>query len=203
MPSWRKTRWSCTESVAIGARCADADKNRMKLQNSLVALAGAALATVSPVWANASSADGHHHGAPVIGEAGDASQVTRTVQVEMRDRMRFVPSKLSVEEGETLRLVVKNAGQLRHEMVLGSEGDLKAHAEMMKKSPQMAHPESNTLTVAPGATGELVWKFSQAGVVNFACLQPGHYEAGMKGQVRVTATKAFAKGAPTAAGHHH
>jgi len=117
--------------------------------------------------------------------------------------MRFVPSKLSVEEGETLRLVVKNAGQLRHEMVLGSEGDLKAHGEMMKKSPQMAHPESNTLTVAPGATGELVWKFSQAGVVNFACLQPGHYEAGMKGQVRVTATKAFAKGAPTAAGHHH
>jgi len=34
-------------------------------------------------------------------------------------------------------------------------------------------------------TGEVVWQFTQAGTVHFACLHPGHYEAGMKGAVAV------------------
>jgi uncharacterized cupredoxin-like copper-binding protein len=101
-----------------------------------------------------------------------------------------VPAKLSVKQGETLRLVLKNGGQLTHEIVLGHEKDLRAHAALMKKQPEMEHAEPTMLTLAAGKTGELVWKFSQAGVVNFACLQPGHFEAGMKGQVRVAAGKA-------------
>ena len=121
----------------------------------------------------------------------------------MRDNMRFVPSKLSVKQGETVRIVVKNTGQLTHEIVLGSEKDLKAHAELMKKFPEMEHAEPNMLTLAPGKTGELVWKFSRAGVVNFACLQPGHFEAGMKGQVRVSPSKAPAKVTPTEDKHAH
>jgi uncharacterized cupredoxin-like copper-binding protein len=39
--------------------------------------------------------------------------------------------------------------------------------------------------LAPGKEGEIVWQFTKAGTVNFACLMPGHYEAGMKGQVKV------------------
>jgi uncharacterized cupredoxin-like copper-binding protein len=35
--------------------------------------------------------------------------------------------------------------------------------------------------------GTLIWKFAQAGTVEFACLIPGHYEAGMKGSIRVDA----------------
>ena len=42
------------------------------------------------------------------------------------------------------------------------------------------------VTVDPGKTGEMVWRFSQAGTFNFACLQPGHFEAGMKGKVNVS-----------------
>ena len=161
----------------------------MKLQITLAALVSAALWAASPAWA-AGSADAHHHEPPAsIGEVGRASQVTRIVQVEMRDSMRFVPSRWSVKQGETLRIVVKNTGQLAHEMVLGSEPQLRAHLEMMKKSPRMAHSEPNTLTLAAGKSGELVWKFSQAGVVNFACLQPGHYQSGMQGQVQVTAAQ--------------
>ncbi|MDH4478283.1 MAG: cupredoxin family protein [Rhodoferax sp.] len=166
----------------------------MKLRNTLLALTSAALAAVSPAIAAGSSSDGHHHhGATAMGEAGQTSQVTRTVQVEMRDNMQFVPSKLQVKQGETLRIVVKNAGQLTHEIVLGSEKDLKAHAELMKKFPEMEHAEPNMLTLAAGKTGALVWKFSKAGVVNFACLQPGHFDAGMKGQLQVSPVKAAAK----------
>ncbi len=177
----------------------------MKLRNILLASASAALAAASPAFANG-AADGHHHhdhGSASIGEAGEASQVTRTVELEMRDNMRFVPSKLSVKQGETVRIVVKNTGQLTHEIVLGSGKDLKAHAELMKKFPEMEHAEPNMLTLAAGKSGELVWKFSRAGVVNFACLQPGHFDAGMKGQVRVSPPKAPAKVTPTEDKHAH
>lgn len=176
----------------------------MKLRNILLAWASAALATASPALA-AGAADGHHHdhANSAIGEVGQASQVSRTVEVEMRDSMQFVPSKLSVKQGETLRIVLKNAGQLPHEIVLGDEKDLKAHAELMKKFPEMEHAEPNMLTLAAGKTGELVWKFSRAGVVNFACLQPGHFEAGMKGQVRVAAIKARAKDTTKENNHAH
>ena len=39
--------------------------------------------------------------------------------------------------------------------------------------------------VARYQAGEIVWQFTKAGVVNFACLMPGHYEAGMKGAIQV------------------
>lgn len=61
----------------------------------------------------------------------------------------------------------------------------------MKKNPEMEHADANSVTVQPGKTGEIVWQFTQAGKVDFACLHPGHYDAGMKGQVRVAGGKAL------------
>jgi len=55
----------------------------------------------------------------------------------------------------------------------------------MRKMPEMEHAEENMVTVDPGKSGEIVWQFAKAGKVDFACLQPGHFEAGMKGQVAV------------------
>ena len=57
---------------------------------------------------------------------------------------------------------------------------------MMLKMPEMEHAEDNMVSVDPGKTGEIIWRFTRARVVDFGCLQPGHYGAGMKGQVRVT-----------------
>jgi len=51
----------------------------------------------------------------------------------------------------------------------------------------MEHADHNMVKVAPGGTDTLIWKFTQAGTVEFACLIPGHYEAGMKGSIRVNA----------------
>lgn len=176
----------------------------MKLRNTLLTLACATLAAAAPAFAGGSSTGGHHdHGTAALGEPGKASQVTRIVQIEMRDSMQFVPAKVPVKQGETLRIVVKNTGQLAHEIVLGSEKDLRAHAELMKKFPEMEHSEPNMLTLAAGKTGELVWKFSRAGVINFACLQPGHFDAGMKGQMQVTAAKAAPKAANKEDSHAH
>ncbi len=71
-------------------------------------------------------------------------------------------------------------------MVIGSMTELKEHAEMMRNMPGMQHAEANMITLKPGQRGGLVWKFDQPGSVDFACLVPGHLEAGMVGKVTVT-----------------
>lgn len=88
-------------------------------------------------------------------------------------------------QGETVRFIVSNSGQIKHELSLGTEQELLAHLELMKKFPDMVHDEPNSITLAPGKQGEIIWQFTRSGVVNFACLMPGHYEAGMKGAVSV------------------
>jgi len=127
-------------------------------------------------------AGGHaeHFGAP-----GDPGSVTRTIDVEMNDEMRFRPDRISVKRGETIRFVVRNNGNLKHEMVLGTIDELKGHAEMMRKSPEMEHADPNQVSVEPGKTGELIWQFTRDGTVDFACLEPGHFEAGMVGRILV------------------
>jgi uncharacterized cupredoxin-like copper-binding protein len=55
----------------------------------------------------------------------------------------------------------------------------------MEKSPDMAHEEPNGRHVEPRRTAEILWRFTKAGTFEFACLIPGHYEAGMKGAIVV------------------
>lgn len=131
--------------------------------------------------------DGHHdkEDGASIGEAGIKSNVSKTVSVVMNDQMKFEPASIEVKEGETIQFDLTNSGVLTHEMVIGEIEELVSHGEMMKKFPGMEHEESNMLTLDGGASGELIWKFTKAGTVNFACLQAGHYDAGMKGSVTV------------------
>ena len=107
----------------------------------------------------------------------------------MTDEMRFIPASMMVKQGETLRITVRNSGQLKHEMVLGTEAELKEHYEAMQKFPEMEHDDANQVTVLPGKSADMIWKFTKAGKINFACLQPGHYDAGMKGAFTVSKTK--------------
>ena len=141
----------------------------------------------------------HTHDSAAIGVPGDAAKADRTVNVDMTDSMRFNPASIAVRQGETIRFVVKNSGALKHEFVLGTEHELKEHYEVMKKNPEMEHADPNMVTVAPGKTGEVVWRFTRSGKVDFACLQPGHYDAGMKGAVNVAAS---GKATPKAENKH-
>lgn len=138
------------------------------------------------VLAAGQHAGGHgHDDTTAYGEPGDAARVTRTVVVEAADNMRYTPDAITVKRGETIKFVVKNTGKIPHELVLGDAKSLKEHAEVMRKYPDMEHDDPNATKVAPGGTGTLIWKFTQAGTVEFACLIAGHYEAGMKGSIRV------------------
>lgn len=120
-----------------------------------------------------------------FGREGDPAKATRTIRVDMSDAMRFTPADITVKRGETVKLVATNKGQVLHEMVLGTSDELKKHADMMKKFPGMEHDEPHMAHVKPGKSGEIVWQFTKAGEFQFACLIPGHFEAGMVGKVTV------------------
>lgn len=163
----------------------------MKPRNILIAISSLFLAITA--MATGSHAGGHG-GVEEIGEPGVASNVTRTVNIDMTDEMRFHNSEIAVKQGETIRFVTKNSGQIKHEMVLGTPKELKDHYEMMKKNPEMAHAADNMVMVAPGKSGDLIWHFTKAGKIDFACLQPGHFDAGMKGVVNVASSETRSKG---------
>ena len=120
-----------------------------------------------------------------FGREGNPKAVTRTIKVDMADNMRFTPANVTVKRGETIKFVVHNGGKVLHEMVLGTKEALQEHAELMKKFPEMEHADANVAHVQPGKAGEIVWQFAKAGEFEFACLQPGHFEAGMVGKVTV------------------
>ncbi len=143
---------------------------------------GIALACTMVVSASAWSGEGpagHGHGHDETfsaGEPGDAKKPARIVQVtmgEMDGKMMFMPAKLEIKKGEQVKFMLRNNGELEHEFVLASAADNLKHAEAMKKK------------LAPRKTDEIVWKFSKAGEFEFACLIPGHREAGMVGTVVV------------------
>ena len=121
------------------------------------------------------------------GIAGDVKAVTRSITVSMSDTMRFNPTQMNIKQGETIRFVIKNAGKVMHEMVLGTQKDLDDHAALMLKFPGMEHDEPYMAHVGPGKTGQIIWTFNRAGDFDFACLIAGHYQAGMVGKINVTA----------------
>jgi uncharacterized cupredoxin-like copper-binding protein len=120
-----------------------------------------------------------------FGREGDPRKVSRTIKVDMSDAFRFTPSDVVLKRGETVKFVVSNSGKQLHEMVLGTPQELREHAELMNKFPNMEHADANMAHVKPGAKGEIVWQFTKAGEYQFACLIPGHFEAGMTGKVVV------------------
>ncbi|MGH2641619.1 MAG: hypothetical protein ACRDGO_07965 [Actinomycetota bacterium] len=61
------------------------------------------------------------------------------------------------------------------------------HVESMEHMPaaSMAHDTPNSITVQPGETKQLTWRFGDAATVEYACHQDDHYQAGMRGEVSI------------------
>lgn len=131
----------------------------------------------------------HSHSEFSAGQPGDPKKAARIVMVTMREtedgKMIYVPNKVDVKRGEQIRFIITNAGEIPHEFTLASVEDNLRHAEEMKKNPEMEHDDPNSKTIQPKKKAEIVWRFSKAGTFEFACLIPGHREAGMIGTVGV------------------
>jgi uncharacterized cupredoxin-like copper-binding protein len=134
--------------------------------------------------------EGHHHDAFSAGEPGDPKKPARTVRVLMIDygsekEMKYELASITVRKGEQIRFVLENGGTESHEFMLATVAENRKHGELMKKFPDMEHDDPNAKRLTVGQKGELVWKFTNAGEFEFACLIPGHYEAGMHGKIIV------------------
>ncbi len=146
----------------------------------VVALAGPALADA-----------GHSHGAPQpgidMGGPGKAKNVKRTVRIETRDRDYNV-QQIQVRKGETVRFVIVNKSSIRHEFGIARHAEHVEHRKMMEKLPDMVHDDDNVVTVEPGETKEIIWRFGThkdaLTALEFACNIPGHAEQGMQGKFR-------------------
>ncbi|MBM3116350.1 cupredoxin domain-containing protein [Jeongeupia naejangsanensis] len=142
-------------------------------------------AITAALVASSAFANGSHSGShDSFGQPGRAADVTRTIQVRTLDTMKFEfqPAVGTIKKGETIRFVVNNPGQLTHEFAIGDTASQQAHAEMMRKMPGMQHEaDATTVSLAPGASKTLIWKFDKAvnGGIVLACHIAGHYEAGM------------------------
>ena len=79
------------------------------------------------------------------------------------------------------------------ELTPAGQQTLNENAALMKKFPNMEHDEPYMAHVPPGKQREIVWTFNRTGEFDFACLLPGHYEAGMVGRIRVVAAGKKAK----------
>ncbi len=173
------------------------------LKNAL--LPAIALALASGAYAAGDHAGGHH-GGNATGEPGKSENVSRTVDVTMRDNY-YEPESISVKPGETIRFQVANEGALVHEFNIGTADMHEAHQEEMQMMVEhgvlkgdhidhdmmemdmgnghsMKHDDPNSVLMEPGETREIVWKFTEATDLEFACNVPGHYQAGMYGDIK-------------------
>ncbi len=142
-----------------------------------------------------------------IGKKGEASEVDRVIEIKMYDNY-FEPHELNIEEGETIKFLVKNFGSLVHEfniatnkmhlkhqpemlkmmeneILLGDKIDYKKMKEIAKTDHSMAHSHSNSILLEPNKSGEIIWKFNTKINLEAACNVPGHYESGMVAKINI------------------
>lgn len=169
---------------------------RKSLRIAAAGMVAAALATGSYAQGTHGGMDhgtmGHgamDHGASAAGRPGDPAQASRTIKVTALDTMRFEPGRLTVGSGETVRIEITNAGKVPHELTIGERKVQLEHERMMQNMPGMKHADPSSVTLAPGETKTLVWRFGEPGTVEFGCHAPGHYPAGMVSIVEVASAE--------------
>jgi uncharacterized cupredoxin-like copper-binding protein len=136
-------------------------------------------------------------GLAACGDASDSEGATtdgaRTVEVDMVDTA-FEPDRLEVNEGDTVRFVFANRGDVAHDAFIGDADAQADHeSEMRADQDDVGHggghgdaDEEEAVTVEPGDSEELTHTFDEAGTTEIGCHQEGHYEAGMTITVEVT-----------------
>lgn len=119
------------------------------------------------------------------GRPGNAAEVTRTVNLDLPETMKLTPNELAVKQDETIKFAIRNSGKAAQRVALGTQDELKDSIAMLKKFPKMEMKQANQVEVKPGETAVLVWKFTQAGNFNFACLATACLQAGAMGKIVV------------------
>lgn len=155
----------------------------------------ASLALIAFTAGSAYAQGGEHTGSEhlAFGQPGLTEDVATTVEVIMEDNA-YSLKNLNVASGETVRFILVNKDDADHEFTLGDAGMQAAHRAEMAVMNESAHTHDhaaaqhampNMVFVPALESRELIWTFGAGGVIEFACNIPGHYEAGMHGQIEI------------------
>lgn len=106
--------------------------------------------------------------------AGTAA-APRVVRMEAGPGYTFSPSEVRIVAGETITFEVTTIGPTVHEFKVGPA------AEVAADSP--AAPEIADIGMM--VTKSVTYTFRGSGPFAFACHEPGHYEAGMRGVITI------------------
>jgi azurin len=135
--------------------------------------------------------------APAAKKAGAAG---RTVELTGGDDMKFSTTAIEAKPGETLHIVLKNVGTVPKMAMAHNFVALKAGVDAAKFSQDAMMAKDTdyvpaarkadvlgaTKLAGPGETVEVTLKApAKAGVYPYLCTFPGHYAAGMRGDLTV------------------
>ena len=149
-------------------------KGKVKVKSALI-YGGISLALViaaslySLSYFNEHGGDGrsHSHGAP----APVTTQAIKEVRIEVDDTMRFSPAIWEAEAGVPIRIILINKGKVDHELVIGTEKEIVAHAKEMASPGSKGHHHTNEISAKPGQQAELAWAFKKPGQYAMACFE--------------------------------
>jgi uncharacterized cupredoxin-like copper-binding protein len=162
-----------------------------------LAVAVVAVAVLTPLGLRAlfPSWSGHGHegahavtpGGTTLGVSADAAEADQTVRVSASDDLRYSPSTIQVEVGEVVAFEVTNVGATTHEFFLADTVLQQAHETEMAHGGEHVMPDSpHAVSLEPGETKTITWRFTEAGTTEFACHVPGHYAGGMLGSIVIS-----------------
>jgi uncharacterized cupredoxin-like copper-binding protein len=87
-----------------------------------------------------------------------------------------------VAQGSTVRFVVDNRDPIDHEFIVGGPA-------VQRKHENGSHASHGTVpgevSAPAGSLVETAYTFGEPGTVLFGCHLPGHYDYGMRGEIRV------------------
>ncbi len=114
-------------------------------------------------------------GAPAVGTKANP----RMVHLDMADALTFSPNQITAAPNETVRFVLTNSGTVVHEFQVGPADKVAADEVDGKVVVEQDKLDE-------GSTNAVVYTFNTTAAYAFACHEPGHYEAGMKGTVTLS-----------------
>lgn len=115
---------------------------------------------------------------PDVPAVGTVAQ-PRLVEIDMSDKLAFAPTDINVAKDETVTFLVSNLGTVVHEFAVGPADKVDADeidGTIVKEADEIDANRVKTVT----------YTFDGTGPYSFACHEPGHFEAGMKGSIAFT-----------------
>src|SRR3954449_6877963 len=174
----------------------------MRLLCTLSIAAALAATSVVPMAAQAGTAPAAGQAAKPAAPAAKkaAAGAGRTVELTGGDDMKFSTTSIEAKPGETLHIVLKSTGTVPKIAMAHNFVALKAGVDAAKFSQDAMTAKDTdyvpaarkadvlgaTKLAGPGETVEVTFKApAKAGVYPYLCTFPGHYAAGMRGDLTV------------------